>query len=76
MPKLFIVAGPNGAGKSTSAPSLLSGAGQVDEFVNADVIAKEEGLSDIAAGRQTLQRLDELAQARRDMAFAARFLAA
>jgi predicted ABC-type ATPase len=69
MPKLFILAGPNGAGKSTSAPSLLSGPGEVDEFVNADVIAKEEGLSDIAAGRQTLQRLDELAQARRDIAF-------
>jgi predicted ABC-type ATPase len=41
----------------------------VDEFVNADVIAKEEGLSDIAAGRQTLDRLDELARGRRDIAF-------
>jgi predicted ABC-type ATPase len=69
MPKLFILAGPNGAGKSTSAPELLSGSGRVDEFVNADVIAKERGLSDIAAGRQTLERLDELARARRDIAF-------
>jgi len=69
MPKLFIIAGPNGAGKSTSAPELLSGVRRVDEFVNADVIAKEEGLSDIAAGRVTLQRLDELARAGRDIAF-------
>src|SRR2546428_11078367 len=69
MPKLFIIAGPNGAGKSTSAPELLIGPRRVDEFVNADVIAKEEGLSDIAAGRQTLQRLDGLAHARRDIAF-------
>jgi|SRR6266850_7330 len=69
MPKLFIIAGPNGAGKSTSAPELLSGPGRVDEFVNADVIAKEKGLSEIAAGRQTLERLDGLAREGRDVAF-------
>jgi predicted ABC-type ATPase len=69
MPKFFIIAGPNGAGKSTSAPELLSGPGHVDEFVNADVIAKEEGLSDIAAGRQTLERLDGLAREACDIAF-------
>jgi predicted ABC-type ATPase len=60
MPKLFIIAGPNGAAESTSAPSLLSGPGQVDEFVNADVIAKEEG---------ALRRLDELARGACDIAF-------
>ncbi|HJT61359.1 MAG TPA: AAA family ATPase [Burkholderiales bacterium] len=69
MPNLFILAGPNGAGKSTSAPRVLSGARRVDEFVNADVIAKEEGVSEIEAGRRTLERLGQLAQARRDMAF-------
>jgi len=69
MPKLFIIAGPNGAGKSTSAPQLLSGRRRVDEFVNADVIAKEQGLSDVAAGRLTLERLQDLANARRDIAF-------
>jgi predicted ABC-type ATPase len=37
--------------------------------VNADVIAEEKGLSDIAAGRVTLQRLTELSRQRRDMAF-------
>jgi len=69
MPKLFILAGPNGAGKSTSAPQVLSGIRRVDEFVNADVIAREEGVSDIEAGRRTLERLAALAAARRDIAF-------
>jgi predicted ABC-type ATPase len=69
MPDLFVIAGPNGAGKSTSAPEILSGPRRVAEFVNADVIAKEQGLSDIAAGRATLQRLQELTEARRDIAF-------
>lgn len=69
MPNFFILAGPNGAGKSTSAPRILSGARRVDEFINIDVIAKEEGASEIEAGRRTLERLDRLAQARRDIAF-------
>lgn len=69
MPNLFVLAGPNGAGKSTSAPGILSGVRRVDEFVNADVIAKEQGVSEIEAGRRTLARLEALAEARRDMAF-------
>jgi len=68
MPKLFVLAGPNGAGKSTSAPLLL-GRRHVREFVNAGVIAKEEGVSEIEAGRRTLERLAALAGAGRDMAF-------
>jgi len=69
VPNLFILAGANGAGKSTSAPGILVGERRVDEFVNADVIARDEGLSDIAAGRQTLARLEALAAARRNIAF-------
>jgi predicted ABC-type ATPase len=69
MPNLFVIAGPNGAGKSTSAPELLTGARRVAEFVNADVIAKEQGVSEIQAGRITLNRLTALAAARQDMAF-------
>jgi predicted ABC-type ATPase len=69
MPNLFVIAGPNGAGKSTSAPELLTGARRVDEFVNADVIASERGVSDIEAGRIMLRRLTELAKERREMAF-------
>ena len=41
----------------------------MDEFVNADVIARDEGVSEIEAGRRTLARLEELARAQRDMAF-------
>jgi len=69
MPNLFVIAGPNGAGKSTSAPELLSGVRRVAEFVNADVIAKEQGVSEIQAGRITLNRLTALAAARQNMAF-------
>lgn len=69
MPNLFILAGPNGAGKSTSAPEVLNGPRRVDELVNADVIAKDQGVSEIEAGRRTLARLEALARARRDMAF-------
>lgn len=43
MPNVVIIAGTNGAEKSTSAPSILRDFLQVDEFVNADVIA--QGLS-------------------------------
>jgi hypothetical protein len=43
MPNLFVIAGPNGAGKSTTAPELLTGRRRVAQFVNADVIAKEQG---------------------------------
>ena len=37
-PHLIVIAGPNGAGKSTTAPSLLKGALEVTEFVNADLL--------------------------------------
>lgn len=45
-PSIVMIAGPNGAGKSTAAPTLLRGALGVQEFVNADVIAR--GLSAFA----------------------------
>jgi predicted ABC-type ATPase len=73
-PKVVVLAGPNGAGKSTSAPGLLRGALKVDEFVNADVIAR--GLSAFAqdrvafqAGRIMLARLRQLADSRISFAF-------
>ncbi|HYR34057.1 MAG TPA: AAA family ATPase [Burkholderiales bacterium] len=69
MPKLFVIAGPNGAGKSTSAPEILSGPRSVAEFVNADVIQKDAGVSEIEAARMTLNRLNNLAEARKDIAF-------
>jgi predicted ABC-type ATPase len=73
-PHVVVLAGPNGAGKSTTAPVLLRGKLGVDEFVNADTIAR--GLSAFApeaaaidAGRVMLRRLERLAAQRRDFAF-------
>ena len=61
-PHVVVLAGPNGAGKSTTAPVLLRGKLGVDEFVNADTIARglsafaPEGVA-IDAGRVMLRRL-------------------
>lgn len=73
-PSVVILAGPNGAGKSTVAPRLLRDAFGVDEFVNADVIARGLSAFDpdrvaMAAGRIMLGRLHELAAQRADFAF-------
>jgi predicted ABC-type ATPase len=73
-PSVVILAGPNGAGKSTVASDLLQDALAVDEFVNADVIARglsgfEPDRAAIAAGRIMLARLKELAARRVDFAF-------
>lgn len=73
-PRVVIIAGPNGAGKSTSAQALLRGPLSVEEFVNADVIAR--GLSSfqpesvaMEAGRIMLQRLHALSDGRKNFAF-------
>jgi predicted ABC-type ATPase len=71
---VVVLAGPNGAGKSTSAPSILKDALGVDEFVNADVIARglsgfEPERAGLAAGRIMLARLRELARQRSSFAF-------
>lgn len=74
MPNLVVLAGPNGAGKSTAAPKLLHEFLGIEEFVNADVIARglsafnPEGAA-IEAGRIMLRRLRELAARRVDFAF-------
>ena len=73
-PKVVVIAGPNGAGKSTAATRILQDALAVQEFVNADVIArglsafKPESVA-LTAGRVMLQRLDALAAERADFAF-------
>jgi len=73
-PHLVVLAGPNGAGKTTAAADLLAGTLRVDEFVNADVIAR--GLSEfhperaaLEAGRIMLARLHQLASQRINFAF-------
>ena len=73
-PKVVVIAGPNGAGKSTSASRILQDALAVQEFVNADVIArglsafKPESVA-LSAGKIMLQRLKELAAERASFAF-------
>jgi len=73
-PSIVVVAGPNGAGKSTTAESLLQGTLAVEEFVNADVIAR--GLSGfapersaMASGRIMLGRIRELSKQGATFAF-------
>src|SRR5207248_2179670 len=73
-PHLVVLAGPNGAGKSTTAPALLVGTLGVEEFVNADDIAR--GLSAFhsdavafEAGRIMLEQLKKLAEGRANFAF-------
>jgi predicted ABC-type ATPase len=74
MPYVIVIAGPNGAGKSTAAPALLHGLLGLEDFVNADVIARglsafhPEGAA-LQAGRIMLARVRELAAAGRDFAF-------
>ncbi|MEZ0611781.1 zeta toxin family protein [Fibrella sp. WM1] len=74
MPNLYIIAGPNGAGKTTAAYTLLPEVMQINEFVNADEIAR--GISPFnvdgvafEAGRLMLQRIDYLMEKGEDFAF-------
>jgi predicted ABC-type ATPase len=68
VPDVIVLGGPNGAGKSTAAPLLLPSLLGVNEFVNADDIARglspfnPEG-SAVAAGRLMIERIRGLAAA-------------
>jgi predicted ABC-type ATPase len=73
-PVCDVIGGPNGAGKTTFAMNYLPKSAHCLEFVNTDMIAR--GLSPflaedalIAAGRILLERLEMLAEARKDFAF-------
>ena len=72
--QIVAIAGPNGAGKSTTAPAIVRQVFGIDEFVNADTIAR--GLSEfapdkvaIAAGRIMLGRIKNLSRSGADFAF-------
>ncbi len=74
MPNLIIIAGPNGAGKSTMAPFILNDAVNIDNFVNADVIAQgicgfNPEKEAIQAGRIMVKRIKQLAVENKDFAF-------
>ena len=78
MPDLVIIGGPNGAGKSTIFPAINLVSRQPgsfepelienNNFINADNIAKEYNIDDIAAARKTLKKVDELIQAHKNIA--------
>lgn len=74
MKTMFIIAGPNGSGKTTFALNALSKFLKVDEFANADEIAK--GISplkpesaNIQAGRVMIERLNTLIESDKSFAF-------
>lgn len=67
-PRCIIIAGPNGAGKTTFAKTFLVQDAQIENFINADLIAS--GLSPLkperaarAAGRILLEELDRITEA-------------
>jgi predicted ABC-type ATPase len=73
-PIAVMVGGPNGAGKTSWAMRRLHPVFAIDEFVNADEIAR--GLSPldpeshaVAAGRMMIARLRELVEARKSFGF-------
>jgi predicted ABC-type ATPase len=72
--KILMIAGPNGAGKTTTAMSLISNTTIIDEFVNADEIARglapmhPESMS-LIASKLMLKRFRELLEANKNFAF-------
>ena len=74
MPVLYIIAGPNGAGKTTASFTLLPEVFGINQFVNADEIAK--GLSPFApelvaleSGRIMLARIRMLIKEKQSFSF-------
>ncbi|HEY0105974.1 MAG TPA: hypothetical protein VGB91_07810, partial [Rhizomicrobium sp.] len=72
--EIVVLGGPNGAGKTTVAKVLLPKMLHIDEFVNADVIARNlsptnvEGVA-VRAGRIMLLRMNDLLEQERPFAF-------
>jgi predicted ABC-type ATPase len=72
-PNVYVIGGPNGAGKSTTARLLLANL-EVQEFINADTIARglaagEPAGQALAAGRILLERMREYTRRGLDFAF-------
>lgn len=69
-----MIAGPNGSGKTTTAQSLMSSTTVIDEYINADEIARglapvnPESVS-LAASKLMLKRFMELLEANKNFAF-------
>lgn len=72
--KIFMIAGPNGAGKTTTAMPFISNVELIDEFINADEIAR--GLAPLhpesmalVASKLMLNRFKELMETNKTFAF-------
>lgn len=68
-PTVLVIGGVNGAGKTTAAESILRGELAIENFLNADLIARglspfDPTLADVAAGEILLRRMDEFASQR------------
>jgi len=68
-PTILVIGGPNGAGKSTLTQLMLRQFPQVDEFLNADIIARglsRANVDDVAyeSGRVMIERMEFLARHR------------
>lgn len=64
-PLAAIIAGPNGAGKTTMAPAILESYNGLDQFVNADIIARtisplNPENAALRSGKLMLRRIQEL----------------
>ena len=67
-PLLILVTGPNGAGKSTLVLELFANNIFPSELalVNPDIIAYEEQVTPVVAGREALRRREELLQQKKN----------
>ena len=72
--RILMIAGPNGAGKTTMALELISSSSRLDEFINADEIARglapkhPEGMA-LTASKLMLKRFRELLDDDQSFAF-------
>jgi predicted ABC-type ATPase len=74
MKDVIVIGGPNGAGKTTAASRLLPVTLGLQEFLNADEIARglapfNPDANAVPAGRVMIDRIDRLVAARKSFAF-------
>tara|TARA_Y100001935_G_scaffold254512_1_gene263788 strand:+ start:822 stop:1574 length:753 start_codon:yes stop_codon:yes gene_type:complete len=82
-PHLLLIGGPNGSGKSTVFPALQNTSNDSfvfaprkiknENFINADNIAVEHSIGDIAAGRKTIQKIKNMIARNEDIAIETTF---
>ena len=72
--KIFMIVGPNGAGKTTTAMQLILNTSVINEYINADEIARglapmhPESMA-LTASKLMIKRLNELLESNKNFAF-------